>query len=943
MRLIAVIWMVIKQVINNLRLEASLLIGLTVAVAVVSSIPIYTNGALQLVFMERWVRSTDPGRMPFTIMFYHDPMVETTVEEYEAVTEFFNTAVPQRLGDPIVNSRLGEISTSLFYAEDDSRGDRPNYANIRFITNLTELIELTDGRMPTNTRVDGDIIEAIVDENALDKLGLLVGHTYVFPIETDKEYLGTEKLRVRVVGTFRPRQDKQAAYHWLYLPPFEKSFFVSEEIFLNDLALIEDIPVGQFVWYAVLDHTRVRVDYLDSLINDLKYLESRVGQLMPGTRAWNYPLRTFGYFQEQAYYLRLFMFVLSVPILGMVLYFVVLAAGLTVKRRQMEIAMLRSRGAGVSQIVFSYILEWGILGVIALAVGPYVGLFIARAMGAASGFLRFVGRRPLPVILSPDAYTYATLGLVTAIIACLVPVFGAARHSVVTYKRLTARAAHAPRWQRYFVDFLLFGFSYYGYRMLSRQTAALNTGQLTSAQDAQLLVDPMLFIFPLLFILAAGLLTLRILPWIMRLLSLLTARWGGVSLGMTTIQMARNPGQYNALILLLILTVASGIYSAATARTLDQNFADRLYYKHGADVVLQEQWSMPTGGGYSSGSGDSSDGYSEPVFYEPPFYVHKQLPGVLAAARVMRQEVGARLGGRYVSGGTLIAIDPTEYAETGWFRRDLAPHHLNAYLNLLIQEPAGVLVPQEFCRQSGLYPGDWVTITLGRQEIDLVIVGTIDYWPTVFRENMPFAVANLEYIQQHINLQPYEVWLRVSDEFSLQQAVESLREQGIWVTSVDDVNRELVQGRREPQRMGLYGMLSIGFLVSVLITVMGFFLYTFLSLRNRFLQFGVLRSIGLSIGQLIAMLTCEQLLSVGVGVFVGVSLGELTGQLFLPFVQLGTDLSGNIPQFIVVTDPMDTLKILLLVGAMLLVGLAILAIILVKMRLHQAVKLGEEI
>ena len=232
---------------------------------------------------------------------------------------------------------------------------------------------------------------------------------------------------------------------------------------------------------------------------------------------------------------------------------------------------------------------------------------------------------------------------------------------------------------------------------------------------------------------------------------------------------------------------------------------------------------------------------------------------------------------------------------------------------------------------------------LGRQEIDLLIVGTIDCWPTVVDEKTPFAVANLDYVQQHINLRPYEVWLRVSEEFSLQKAVESLREQGIWVTNIENVKSELVEGRRAPQRMGLYGMLSIGFLVSVLITVMGFFLYTFLSLRNRLLQFGGLRSIGLSLGQLIRMLICEQLLSVGLGVLMGVSLGELTGSIFLPFVQLGTDLSGNVPKFIVVTDPTDTWKILLLVGAMLLIGLSILAVILIKMRLHQAVKLGEEI
>ena len=42
---------------------------------------------------------TDPGRMPNTLMFYHDP-VESEVEDYHRVTEFLEQAVPARLGQP---------------------------------------------------------------------------------------------------------------------------------------------------------------------------------------------------------------------------------------------------------------------------------------------------------------------------------------------------------------------------------------------------------------------------------------------------------------------------------------------------------------------------------------------------------------------------------------------------------------------------------------------------------------------------------------------------------------------------------------------------------------------------------------------------------------------------------------------------------------------------
>ena len=284
-----------------------------------------------------------------------------------------------------------------------------------------------------------------------------------------------------------------------------------------------------------------------------------------------------------------------------------------------------------------------------------------------------------------------------------------------------------------------------------------------------------------------------------------------------------------------------------------------------------------------------------------------------------------------------------EYAGVGWLRSDLAPHHLYDYLNLLIQVPEGVLVSGSAAKAAGLRSGDWISVRIGNEDVDFMIVGTLEYWPTIVDAAMPFAVANLDYIQQSTTLQPYEVWLRVTPEFRLQTAVDLLREQGIWVINIKDLNRELVEGRREPQRMGLYGMLSLGFIVSVVITVMGYFLYTLLSLHSRMLQFGILRTIGLSLWQLIAMLSLEQLLSVGLGVLLGLSIGQLTSRLYLPFIQYRADVGADFIPFIVVTEGTDTWKIVGVLGLVLMAALIVLAVLLSRMRLHQAVKLGENI
>ena len=143
--------------------------------------------------------------------------------------------------------------------------------------------------------------------------------------------------------------------------------------------------------------------------------------------------------------------------------------------------------------------------------------------------------------------------------------------------------------------------------------------------------------------------------------------------------------------------------------------------------------------------------------------------------------------------------------------------------------------------------------------------------------------------------------------------------------------------------MGIFGILSISFAVAVLITVMGFFLYNFLSLRKRMLEFGVMRAIGLSISQLVTILSLEQFLTVSFGFGLGTLFGVIVSQIFLPFLQVSQNLEGVVPGFRIVIQRSDIGNILIILGISLIIGLLILAFILIKLKLHEAIKLGEEV
>lgn len=63
------------------------------------------------------------------------------------------------------------------------------------------------------------------------------------------------------------------------------------------------------------------------------------------------------------------------------------------------------------------------------------------------------------------------------------------------------------------------------------------------------------------------------------------------------------------------------------------------------------------------------------------------------------------IGGRNLANGTLMAIDPVDFAHVSWFRDDLTEQHLYYYLNLLIDYEDAVLVNREFFEKNQLKLG----------------------------------------------------------------------------------------------------------------------------------------------------------------------------------------------------------------------------------------------
>lgn len=933
---------------NQWRLELCLLLGLLVAMAVVVAVPLYTNGVLQESFMKDMQTSfSDKPPFTYTVSISDKPWETKPLTKPQLLENYQylkNCPVPARMGIPLICSGWSAMTDDVLEIPDPQKAASFDTSlQVLTMTGLESLVTFEEGRAPTAKADPDGTVGMACSVSAADKMGLIVGKTYLMKSTllaekttstiADDESEPTTDINFRLTGTFNLRKDRLNVPEWIISPDFSMAVFVNPDAFINEMISRRGVAITNLDMTWIMDYRKVKVQDLSRLIGVFNELGREFTGFNKSIEVAATPVEVFDRFSEEKKMLQLQMLLLALPTLLLVIYYILLMAGLIVDQRRGEIAMLRSRGAGAFQLVGMFLMEWTVLGVCCLVAGPPLGLFLAQMVGASAGFLNFVDRKALSIGMTHEAYLYSLILMVIMIAAATIPAAKACRSTIIQHKQERSRNGAKPIWLRFYLDFLLIGIGVYGYRLMRMQAEAVDQSSATLEKT----IDPLLFLVPVLTVIGGGLLVVRVLPLITGLLEKIISRWKGVAVYASLMEISRNIASFRSIILLVILTTATGIYSTALARTLEKNTRDRICYAAGSDLVLKESWYRmirdPNGVGFI---------LDKDRPFEPPFAMHRNLPGVLSVARVQLNEGIQVSGNNFAQNMNVMAIDTYDFGHTTWFRPGLTPLHLVSYLNLLTQYPQGVLVSGSLIKNGFLKIGDTLTTRMNGGVIYWVVAGSVDYWPTLYENDKNFLIANLDYVTAQTGIRPYNIWVRLKPGAKVVPIMEALNQRGIVATPVKDARNELILARRDPRQMGLYGIMSIGFCIAVLVTVIGYVLYTFISLQKRLLQFGVMRAMGLSLGQLISILGLEQLWSAGIGLVMGTLIGQTISWLFVPFLRTATAMTGKIPPFQVIISGIDVITIYSILLPILILTLAGLAFSLARQQIHQAVKLGEE-
>lgn len=808
-------------------------------------------------------------------------------------------------------------------------------------SNLPAHVKMLSGEMYSDTGLTEDgSIEVVVSEAALVKMNLLVGETLIFKNLQDAE--GNE-IRIYVKGVFG--QERRLDDYWQETPEEMTSICLMNESLFRQMFTGDNAGKYSITcrYHLLFEYSDIKASQVERLIERTDYLtqESSYRKIF---KEPDYRKILEEYVRKQDR-IRATLMILQIPVLILLGAFLFMISGQMYEMERNEISVIKSRGSSGGQILRLYFYQSLFLTLVGGAVGIPLGSVFSMILGSASNFLEFNGTRTLEVTYTPQVWIYAGAAMLITMLTITVP---AIRHSRVTIVNLKQQKALKKKrlWEKLFLDFILIGLSLYGYHTFHKSADNLGSAVLRGET-----LDPLLYISSSLFILGMGLLFLRLQPLLVRLIYLIGKRFWKPASYASFMENAKNGRKQQFIMLFLIMTIALGMYHATVARTILKNAADNTEYLDGVDVALREYWKQMM----------DSNGKPMGIYIEPDFTKYASLEGAEVYTKVInnteahfekpKDETGT------VYNATVMGIHTKEFGEITWIDGDLNGKHYYEYLNELAPVEQGLLVSRNFESKLGYKVGDSVTVELDDKGATVTgkIVDFFDYWPgysqtrtdlnpdgTTITSDNYMVVTHYNLIYESWGLKPYEVWISLKDGYDSGCVYDWIQQNDLRITKYVNRADDMQAALEDPLLQGTNGVLTMGFLVTILLCAVGYLIYWIMSIRSREMIFGVLRACGMHKGELIHMLMNEQIFSGVFTVFAGIGIGKLTSDMFVPMLQQAYAATNQVLPMKLITETSDMVRLYVVIAAVMIICLLVLILLLFKLNVTKALKLGEE-
>jgi putative ABC transport system permease protein len=936
------------KLLNKKWLNSCLLLGIILLVAVASCNPMFKNGAMDMLLSSKFQEHmTELNQYPSVIGRSGSCAVEEFADA-EAVLERIDNY--EKMWKSYLELDAIDRQTSLRIEGGYTKSDlnHRSYFDLVYMPNLENHINITYGSSLEDAQTEEGVYPCIISQRYLDTYGLVVGET--LSIDTslgdivDKD---GNPLTYQIVGVFE-ESDYSDGYWYNQISDLEKQVYVKESDF-DDIIQKFGILSIYYDDYQMLDYSEITHKNAMDILYYLNSFEDSDGDFVQ-----NFSDVLIDY-RGDAKTIGIIIWVLELPILVLLLAFIYMVSSQILEMEDGEIAMLKSRGTSTKQVLMIYFGQSLILSLIAIVIGIPVGYILCKMAGRSTSFLQFGQVDTHYYGLNIWMLVYSIAAAFIATLFVTLPVIKYAKNSIVEQKSRMGKVNYKPFWEKFFVDVILVALSVYLLYNYNKQKSTIALEILAGSRP-----DPVIFLNSSLFIFAVGLLVLRLIKYIIKLIYRIGKKKWSPAVYASFLQITRTVKKQGFISVFLVMTIAMGMFNSNMARTINENKTQRIEYNLGTDLVVQEQW---TRGTYLDKDKKTHWYYTEGDFERFTSLVGNQCESV---TRVIYDDNAViKAGGDELTGSVLMGINTKEFGETAELQNGLNDKHWFNYLNDLSQVSNGVIISSNLAKKYDLEVGDSINYARysplkGHETEEIAspsgtVCAIVDAFPGfsqyVYEKNADgemeeveryLVVANYAYVVSAFSQTPYQVWMRLSDNSTYTDVLNALSDEGVSVASYEALTENITDMQESPLVLITNGLFSLSFIIAIVLCTVGFLIYWITSIKQRELLFGIYRAMGMGMREINKMLINEQLFSSVLASLAGYGVGAAATKLFVKLVSVVyLPESHNIAVSIVV-NPYDIVKLTVVVLFMFVVCFVVIRTILKKMNITQALKLGED-
>lgn len=980
---------VINKLKNRKWLNLCLLMGVALFIALFVCHPMFEKGAgnqiLDRLFTDHATQQNEfPAQMSregtYAVADYSDSQsVLDKLSGYEKKwTEYVDI-------DKVSSQQLITLSGGR---ADTEFGGINNYFTIGYLPELSEYAEVVKSEADKkltdindeqnldktqadkeNTSTDTGIFECSISEKTMDHYGLVAGEKIYLHVPD-----GSGKKEIPfVISQICREKDINDPYWAKTLSDMGDVIFVSQDVFDEMMQYYSEDNIS-YSDFLMLDYRQINTE-------NASLYDGYMEQFKDADKLYNDNIRDIldGFFTQQKT-IKLMLWALELPCLVLLILFIRMISAQILSLEENDILVLRSRGATKLQVFILYLQQSGIIAFAGCVLGIVLGYIMCRAAASTDGFLRFTAKDIGTYKFVWQMLVYAVAAAVIMVLFITVPVWKKSKDAISERSRERI-SKKKPLWEKCFIDVILLALSAYLLYNYNKQKSTLAISVLENRS-----IDPVMILDNSLFIFAAALLCVRLTGLIILLVDRLFKKHFSPAMYASFLQLKRTRYNQGFLAVFLIMTVAGGIFDANMARTMNSNMEQRIVYNVGCDAIYNEDFRLRIQ--------KNKDGSVNWMYDEPDFGKYESLKneGICdGVTRVLEDErVDISAGSGSVSDAYLMAINTKEFGETAKLQSgqndDINDAHWFNYLNELAKEPDGVIISSNLAKDLGLKVGDslnysrYVPEAVDEDQIyaseNVKVCAIVKGFPgyerytyetdaegNVTEQEKYLIVANYATVVEKFGMTPYSVWMNLSKGKTVDDIVgylggENSENSDSTADNLTDTQSEKVQSeiyRNITSAQQLIdenknsatvqitnGMFTLSFILSLIVCSVGFLLYWVMTLKQRELQFGIYRAMGMRMREVKAMLLNEQIFLSFLPLLAGAGIGITATAMFvrlISIIYLPQKHNIGVNVYIYPSDMLELTGVLFVAVA---VCYVVISRLLKSMKIAQALRLGED-